>query len=294
MLLELLSIVAPVFVMVGLGALWGRMGQRFDTEMAGSLVLLIGAPCLVYSSFTSMEIDLARFGRLALAAALVLAGGAILGLIMLRLLRQRPNVFLPALMHPNSGNMGIPVAYLAFGEQGLVLAISFFFIIAMSQYTLGFAIASGHVRWQQVVRQPIVWAVALSLVTLTTGMMPPEWVVRTTDILGGLTIPLMLILLGFSLARIKPKDLPLSFALAATRLGIGIAVGLATGFALGMTGAERGVTLLMATMPAAIFSFVFAERFKREPDKVASLVFVSTVLTLAIMPLLVWAALRLA
>ena len=36
-----------------------------------------------------------------------------------------------------------------------------------------------------------------------------------------------------------------------------------------------------------------AERFNREPDKVAGFVFVSTVLTLLEMPALVWAALRL-
>lgn len=294
MLLELLSIVAPVFLMTGLGALWGRVGQRFDTEVVGPLVVMIGAPCLVYASFTSMEVDVASFGRMALSAASVLALGAVLALATLRLAGLPANVYLTALMHPNSGNMGIPIAFFAFGEEGLVLAISFFFPVAMSQYTIGLAIASGHASWDQVYRQPLVWAVALALVTIATGVSPPDWLHRTAEILGGLTIPLMLLLLGNSLARIEPGDLPLSLVLAALRLVIGIVTGLAVAFAFGLTGLERGVVVLLAAMPAAIFAFVFAERFKREPDKVASLIFVSTLLTFSVMPLLVWMALHLA
>jgi predicted permease len=46
-------------------------------------------------------------------------------------------------------------------------------------------------------------------------------------------------------------------------------------------------------MPAAVFNYVFAERFDREPDKVAAVILLSTLLSVASLPLLVGVALSL-
>lgn len=294
MLIELLAIVAPVFVITGLGALWGWAAKAFHTETVGSLVFLVGTPCLVYSSLTSLHIDAATFAHMASAAALALAIAGVIAFIGLRIAKLPLNVFLASLMHPNSGNMGIPLVFLAFGDQGLALAVSYFFVIALSQYTIGYALTSGGPGWSQIHRLPLIWAVALALFTIATGIMPPDWVMKTTTLLGNLTIPLMLLLLGNSLVTIKPDGLPLSLALAGLRLGAGLIAGLLVPFVLGLTGVERGAVFLLCCMPVAIFNFVLAERFDRMPDKVASLIFVSTLMTLLIMPLLVWVALRLA
>lgn len=294
MLIELLTIVAPVFVITGIGALWGRRGQRFDTETVGLLVFLVGTPCLIFATFTSLTIELKSFANMAAAAIISLAIAAVLSYAALRTARLSLRSFMPSLMHANSGNIGIPVVFLAFGEEGLALAVSFFFVIALSQYTIGYAFASGRLTWRQVSRQPLIWAVVLSLAVLLTGFAPPDWVAKTTTLLGNITIPLMLILLGVSLSRIRPHDLKLSLLLAGLRLVIGIASGVGAIVLLDLDGPERGTVFLQASMPAAIFGYVFAERFKRDPEKVASLVFVSTVLTLLAMPLLVWAALRMA
>ena len=61
----------------------------------------------------------------------------------------------------------------------------------------------------------------------------------------------------------------------------------------GLTGQAAGVLLLQACMPVAVFNFVFAERFERNPDQVAALVLASTLLTLAVLPLLVGIILKL-
>ena len=42
---QLANIVVPVFICVGLGILWARVGTPFDTRLITSLVYNIGAPC---------------------------------------------------------------------------------------------------------------------------------------------------------------------------------------------------------------------------------------------------------
>ena len=44
--------------------------------------------------------------------------------------------FLPALMFPNVGNMGLPLCLFAFGERGLALGIAFFTVAAAVQFTV--------------------------------------------------------------------------------------------------------------------------------------------------------------
>jgi predicted permease len=102
----------------------------------------------------------------------------------------------------------------------------------------------------------------------------------------------MLILLGHSLAKLGVADVKTSLALAVARLAIGLGVGITVAWLLGLEGPPRGVVILLSAMPAAVFNFVFAERFGREPQAVAGLVIVSTALSFVTLPLLLWFVLR--
>ena len=54
---EILSIVAPVYICCGVGYLWGWLGRPFDTALFTDLIMRVGAPCLVFSSLVSYEIQ---------------------------------------------------------------------------------------------------------------------------------------------------------------------------------------------------------------------------------------------
>ena len=115
----------------------------------------------------------------------------------------------------------------------------------------------------------------------------PRWLANTTEILGGLLIPGMLLMLGASLARLGITRLPKVFTLALLRLLLGIGASFAVIQLFDLQGMAAGVMFLQGTMPVAVFNFVFAERYEREPDQVAALVLVSTLLALATLPFLV-------
>jgi predicted permease len=100
-----------------------------------------------------------------------------------------------------------------------------------------------------------------------------------------MTIPLMLITLGVSLAALRVAGLGRSLLLALLRLGLGFAVGLGIAYAFRLDGIARGVLILQSTMPTAVFNYLFAHRYATRPEEVAGAVTVSTLLTLAIMPL---------
>jgi malate permease and related proteins len=285
MITELLSIMAPVLISVGLGFVWGRRGGRFDHEMVTQLVITIGAPALVFHTVANLAVDLDDFVAMvgATVATMVATGLAAAALLALFRLPLRP--FLSVLVFPNTGNVGLPLSLLAFGETGLTLAIGVFIVFLVAQFTIGVGLASGRISLRFLVRMPLIWALAAALVFLLLRATPPAWLNATTDLLGGMTIPLMLITLGVSLAGLRVAGLGRSLLLAVLRLGLGFAVGLAVAYVFRLEGTPRGVLILQSAMPTAVFNYLFAHRYATRPEEVAGAVTVSTLLTLAVLPL---------
>jgi len=122
----------------------------------------------------------------------------------------------------------------------------------------------------------------------------PAWLSNPPQLLGGLLIPAMLLMLGTSLVRLSVRDLPQALALAIARLMLGMGAALGMIWLFELQGIAAGVLFLQASMPVAVFNFVFADRFARSPEQVAAAVLVSTLLGMATLPLLVGASLFLA
>lgn len=286
MITALFSIVAPIFITAGLGFGWARSKRTWDTEFVTTLTYYIGTPCLVFSTLTGTPLTASAFATLALASLAVLGLCLIVALALLMLFRQPFRAYLPAMIFPNAGNMGLPLCLFAFGDVGLALAIAYFSVTSIANFTLGVWIASGRTSPVELLKTPLIYAVAAALVFMSFDLKVPLWIDNTCQLIGGLTIPLILITLGVSLAGLKVANLPRAFLLSLFRLGLGLGAGLAVASIFGFEGLERGVIVLQSAMPVAVFNYLFAQRYGNSPEQVAGLVVVSTTLSFATLPLL--------
>ena len=277
---------APVYLCAAVGFLWARLGRAFDTVLVTDLIMGVGAPCLVFSSLVSYEIQFAEAVEMIAATTVAIACMAGVSAIVLGVARIPLNTFLAPLTFGNTGNMGIPLCYFAFGEAGLSLAICVFAVTSVLHFTVGQAIWSGRAGWADVLRTPLVWAVALALILMATGWGGAPWLTRTTSLLGSFTVPLMQLTLGVSLARMGVVRPGRSLALALVKLFVGISVGLGVAGLFDLEGVAAGVLILSCAMPAAVFNYMFAVRYERSPGDVASLVVVSTLLAALAVPVL--------
>lgn len=292
--LEILEIIAPVFVVAGIGFFLEYRGVGFHTETLSRLAMMIGTPCLVFSSLTSTSLpDESLFRIVVIAFAAVGVGGA-LATAALLLFRLPIRTFVSSLSLPNAGNAGLPLVFFAFGEPGLTIGAAFFFIIALVQYTVVPAIVSGDPGLRKLLREPLIWAIVAVILFRVTELPIPTVVADSAALLGGVMIPTMLILLGGALARLKVGDVRTSVFLAVVRLAIGVSTGLAMVTLFKLEGVEAGAIFLLCSMPSALITYVIAQHFGRSPERVAGLVVSSTVLNFACLPLLISAALYLA
>lgn len=296
MLEQIFTIIAPVVICVCLGMAWTRSGAAFDSAFVSRIVFYIGVPALLVSRVNELDINAQVLGTTTLIAIGLALTMGLIGILAVKLSGKDASVYLPPLIFGNNGNMGLPLCFLAFGDEGMALALCFFVVLLVGQASIGIALVNVHAGgWKQrlgnLLKQPVIYATFISILLLVTGYKLPRWLGETLYLLSGFSIPLMLIALGTSLISIKISNMRDSLVFALLRVGSGFLLGWITVELLDLEGVQRGVVLIQAAMPAAIFNYLMALRYERDPAMVASLVVTSTLISFLTLPLLLSLAL---
>lgn len=296
MLSELLAILAPIIISVGAGFIWGKTGTHFPSDFISRIVMNIGTPCLIISVMAKVEVQPQVMGQVALATAFIMTAMGLLGWALLRWMKLEIATYLPPLVFPNNGNMGLPLCLFAYGQTGLALALGSFMVMMIATFTVGLLIVTtsdGGIfkRLQSIIKQPVIHSMIIAVLLLVTGTELPRWMSNTLDLLGGIAIPLMTIALGVSLATLKIHFWKRSLFFSVIRVGGGLLLGLIVCELMGLTGVSRNVVLLQSAMPIAVFNYLLALRYNRNPEEVAAMVLVSTLLAFVGLPFLLLAIL---
>lgn len=285
MINQLVQVVTPIFVVIAVGYIWSRRDQKFDIEFVTSIAINLGTPCLAFSTLTSLEIQYSMLGVISFSTVVGIVLFGIIGLCILKLFKLPCRGYLPPLMFANIGNMGLPVCLFAYGKEGVALAIIVFAVFMVGQFTIALFIYSGSFSVKSLIKNPVVISVIISVLILLSGYKPPEWISKATQLLGEITIPMMLLTLGVSLQRLKVFNIGRAALLSIVRIGMGFGVGLLVAELMGLTGTARGVFILQNSMPVAVFNYLLAERYKRNAAETAELIIISTILSIITLPL---------
>ena len=281
---QVFAVVFPVFSLIALGYLFGRL-KKIDLNALTDVILYVASPALAFGALARSDLPLKSLGVIAGSTAFVILAMALLVTLWLRFFKQDlRGLYLPT-MFPNAGNMGLALALFAFGEEGLAFAVIFFATTAIIHYTLGLAIVSlGSKGRKEIFRFPLVYAALGGIIISLSGVELPVFVRRPIDLLGTMAIALMLFSLGYRLVSVRMATLGIASQAALLRIGGGFSLAVALTSLFGLEGTTRGVLILMSSMPSAVINFILAEKFSRNPELVASTVWVSTLLSLGTTP----------
>ncbi len=248
------------------------------------MVTHIATPSLILDSLGGLAVDADAFATLAGAAVVCFLAFAAVGFTVVRLAGLPVAGYLPAMIFPNCGNMGLPVALFAFGEEGLALGIAYFAVCVTTNFTLGISIAAGGFSLRRLGGNPILYAVAVGIVLVATDTGLPAWLDNTAGLLGGMAIPLMLLALGVSLAELQVRAVGRSLLLGAARMGTGTAVGIVVAEGFGLAMPAYGVLVLTSSMPVAVYTYLFAQQYDGPTEEVAGMIVMSTLLSVGRCP----------
>lgn len=276
--------VFPVFILVAVGYGFGGL-RRLDLFSLTEIVVYLGGPALVFTSLAGGSMEMREVGLTAVGTIFIITSVGAGLWVFSRLSGLRiDGLYLPA-MFMNAGNMLLPLALFAFGEDGLRYAVVVFATATLLQSSLGVAIASGRPRVAETFKLPYVYAAVLGLSSQYAAAQTPSLLMRPLELLAGLAIPLMLLSLGVRLRSIEFAAWQRPLFAASVRLGGGYVAGWSFVTLSGVSGTSREVLLLASVMPAAVINFVFAEKYSESSGDVAGAVLASTLLSAAFVPL---------
>ncbi len=283
-LVRILEVILPVFLVVAVGYAYARR-HRPDMAWFNRIALDVCTPLLTYSALASRDFELTAHGPLLLGGLLTVLGVGLLAWPLALALRQSPRTLVPVLMFNNCGNMGLPLALLAFGPAHMGAAVALFAISSLLHFSLGARLTSRDARTRDLLLSPLMLATVLGFASAATDVRPPEVVITGMRLLGDASLAMMLFALGTRLTQLNRAGLLTGLLGAVGRPLLGLAVAWPLAHGLGLEGAARGQLLLFAALPPAVLQFILAERYRQEPEKVAAMILLGNALAVVFVPL---------
>jgi predicted permease len=281
---RLLSVVLPVFAVIAVGWFWGRRAKP-DMSVVNRVSMNVLAPALIFSALASKDFDVAANQTLMLASVGVVLGSGLLAWPFAKLMRVDLRTFVPPMMFNNCGNMGLPLAALAFGAPGFSAMVALFTISNLLHFTLGVWMIDHRARFGSLLRTPMVWSTFAGFAFALVHPPLPQWIDVAIKMTGDALIPMMLLSLGVRLTAVTANGWQIGVVggLVCPLTGLAMA-GLLTP-ALGLDAAQSGLLFLFGCLPPAVLNFMVAEQFNQEPEKVASIVLIGNVMSIIFVPL---------
>ncbi|HEV7367797.1 hypothetical protein [Arenibaculum sp.] len=281
--LDHLPLLIPVLGCAAVGALLVLLRLPVDERTAAALAAWIALPALMLSAQARTPVGAGALASGLLAGAAALALAALAGALLLALLRQPVRALLPAVMHPAAALLGVPLVQFTHGGGALVHAVAFAALVLASQASVGAWLAAGRIDGRALLASPPLWAVALVMALSWAGLGVPAWTTGVTDLLGAMAAPLLLVLLGASLARAGVTGIGRALLPGLLRPALGAAAGFAAVMLLPVPGDAVPALVLGGAMPVAAALPVFAGPSKG-PAGTGAAALVSTVLVLLALP----------
>lgn len=285
LVLTVLEIVTPVFALAAVGFAWVKLGFEYRIEFITRFAMTLAVPCLVFVALMKAQIDPNALTALTLAAFSAYAIVAVIFFGMCRLAKLDVRTYLNPLIFGNTGNMGLPLAFFAFGQAGLSYAVVVFAVMAVLSFSVGVWLVSGGGSLLKVIKEPLVGATILGGLFLSQGWSTPSALTNSLELIGQMAIPMMLITLGVAVARLKPNHVGKAVWISIAKLVVCTGAAWGVGRAMNLPAEAFAVLVVQIANPVPVTSYLLAEKYGADSDAVAGLVVISTLISVGTIPL---------
>ncbi len=284
MIYQIFGIIFPVVAIVLVGYFYASKFQP-NMDSANIINLNIFLPALMFSVLSRESFQIQNYQLLAFSGVIIILGSGIIAWIIAKVLDINIKTFVPPMMFNNTGNVGLPIAVLAFGEIALGAAVVLFAIEMLLHFTFGAYILSKNSNFLPVFRSPILIAtlagIGINLIDLELWLPATQMI----DLLGQAAIPLLLFTLGTRLIGINFNDWKIGIlgAILCPISGLLMVLILVQFFDFETLHYQQ--IILFSVLPPAVLNHVMAEKYQQQPETVASIVMIGNIGSLFILPI---------
>ena len=268
-----------MFLLMMLGLLLSRRGMITEqgSRDLSNVLLYAVIPCVILRSYMS-EFSMDKLRAMGISAVIAVIAFAAFG---------------------NAGFIGIPLVTAVFGAEAAYYVVSYSTLVNLLQWTYGIVIISGKketINLKMVFVNPVFISMVIGLILFVTQPTLPSVVTGTIGYIADANTALAMIILGFYLSKVRLRDLFASarlYVVSAVRLlvvpAVTVLIFLLFPFARGEI---TLITLIAAATPVASSTAIFAQKFDQDYRQAVSYVCLSTILSVATLPLVMLVAER--
>ena len=292
--IKLFEVLFPVFFIVGIGYLLGKKSPNLDTSFITNYAANFGTPALVIFAVLSSGVTFSIFAEYFIYSLIAITAFAITGIIFLIPMKKDYIRELPPFILPNTGNMGIPICLFAYGSLGMGVAAAISSVVVLLHFTLNVFLANKKFDIKIIIKSPSFYAILFAVCFLYFQIEAPTFILNTVMLLAYGMIVLILISLGVALTQLKVFSFKSSAISSIGRVIIGPIIGFILIKIFNLSGFAAGVLLIQCSMPSAILTYLIASMYspKEIVDNIASMIVVSTLMSLVTVPIIVFIALK--
>ena len=299
MVLVLAKQILEMFLLAGVGYLLFKAGKISGegSRTLGNILIYVSLPAVIINGFL-VERTPEHVSGILLSMAGALALILVSVLISHFIFRNNPiGAFAAAFSNP--GFFGIPLVIASLGKEYVFYAACFIAFLNIGQWTYGVSRLTGQPLRQgfalkKLIRAPFVIAITVGLVLFATQLPLPGILRDGLSAAAGLNTPLAMFTVGIYLAQtdlkkmLKDRSL---YAVSAVRLLLIplAALGILSLFPANLNGMKT-VLLIAAACPVGSNVAVYAQLHGKDYPYAVETVVISTALSLATIPLTVWAS----
>lgn len=297
--MENVEIMVILFTIVVLGyalCKLGYMGDKFDQKLS-SIVIDVTCPALILSSVMGAELPdrsliLPLLGISFLTYILLLVYGFWVPRFVSKS-RDEQGMIGFALMFANVGFIGYPIVSAIFGPKAVFYAALLNIPNTFFIFTAGVMLVKGEHNMKslsaKVLFSPAMIAAFVAALMVAFSVRTPDIIARPVTMVGNITIPAALMVIGSSMARLPLKEIigsPKVYVASLLRL---VVVPLSVYFLFrfcGVSDVINNINTVIIAMPVASYGTMFCMKYGRNPSLMTEMTFITTLGSILTIPLI--------
>lgn len=267
-------------------------------QKLSSLVLNITSPALIlYSVSEPVEGDLNTVLQIFLLSVAVYVVLPFIGIFFGRILRvakEDRNLYQFMTIFSNIGFMGYPVIQAIFGKEALFFASICNLVFNILCYSYGVFLISGAGKvsfdYKKLINPGIIFSIIAVVIYLTKWQMPVI-IGETSDLVGSITTPLAMMIIGSSLAEIPIKEVISDIRIYIYTIIKQIIMPILFWWVLKFIVHDAvilGVLVVLIAMPVGTIAIMFCNQFGGNTSLASKSIFITTLASVFTIPTLVY------
>ena len=289
-----------LFVMIGVGFVVARANliqENFNQHLT-KFVLNLTMPCMIISSVISSQSHQLALRDIMLSTILLVFILPLFAYLCIRLLslKKHQGLYMFMMMYPNVGFIGFPLLQSIFGVESILSTAVINMGFNLSLFTLGIIVMTyGQNQRPNIdiknLLSPGVISSLLAIFIYVLKIEMPQVIANPISLIGSMTTPLAMIIIGSTLSVYKLKDIFSDIKVYLFIIFIDIIVHIIFFPFISLLIHDtmiQGMTFIILAMPVANGAVLFAKTYNQDEFLAAKTVFISTMLAIVTIPLLVY------